>query len=135
MIVFDLSCDQGHRFEAWFGSSADYEAQQARGLVTCPACDSTSVSKAVMAPAVGAKGNSSRAAANPADVRRAVEENFDDVGRRFPEEARRRAELMAEGGEARGCYGQATLKEAIALVEEGIPVAPLPFRPKSLTDA
>jgi len=57
MIVFDLQCDDGHRFEGWFGSSSDYEQQSARGLVTCPECGSDSVSKAVMAPAVGAKGN------------------------------------------------------------------------------
>ncbi len=57
MIVFDLQCDVGHRFEGWFGSSSDYEGQSARGLVTCPECGSEKVSKAVMAPAVGAKGN------------------------------------------------------------------------------
>ncbi|MEP3420755.1 MAG: DUF1178 family protein [Erythrobacter sp.] len=57
MIVFDLQCDQGHRFEGWFGSSSDYESQCERGLVTCPECGSSAVDKAVMAPAVGAKGN------------------------------------------------------------------------------
>ncbi|MET0362462.1 MAG: DUF1178 family protein [Sphingobium sp.] len=57
MIVFDLNCSHGHRFEAWFGSSRDYDDQQARGLVSCPLCNDAHVTKAVMAPAVGAKGN------------------------------------------------------------------------------
>ena len=58
MIVFDLLCDPGgHRFEGWFGSSGDYEEQQARGLVSCPMCGSAQVGKAVMAPNVGRKGN------------------------------------------------------------------------------
>ncbi len=57
MIVFDLLCDQGHRFEGWFGSSADYERQQGAGYVACPQCGSVAVGKAVMAPAIGRKGN------------------------------------------------------------------------------
>lgn len=61
MIVFDLSCASGHRFEGWFGSSSDYADQQARGLVSCPHCGSAEVSKAPMAPAVPAKGNQDRA--------------------------------------------------------------------------
>lgn len=66
MIVFDLQCsEEGHRFEGWFGSSADYAAQQQRGLVTCPVCGSASVEKAVMAPAVGRKGNQAPARPEP----------------------------------------------------------------------
>jgi hypothetical protein len=57
MIVFDLHCSHGHVFEAWFGSSGDYEGQKARGLVSCPLCGDQAVDKAVMAPAVGIKGN------------------------------------------------------------------------------
>lgn len=57
MISFNLSCDNGHGFEGWFGSSADYENQQERGLVTCPICNSSTVSKALMAPNVTAKSN------------------------------------------------------------------------------
>ena len=60
MIVFDLKCSAAHVFEAWFGSSADYEAQAARGLVACPICGDTQTGKAVMAPAVAPKGNRSR---------------------------------------------------------------------------
>lgn len=61
MIVYDLSCEQNHRFEGWFGSSEDYAAQKARGLLSCPHCGSDEVGKAPMAPAVSAKGNSDRA--------------------------------------------------------------------------
>jgi hypothetical protein len=61
MIVFDLRCQHaGHVFEAWFGSSADYESQQQRGLLACPLCGDTVIEKAVMAPAIGPKGNQSR---------------------------------------------------------------------------
>jgi hypothetical protein len=67
MIVFDLQCDHSHRFEGWFGSSSDYEEQQLRGLVTCPECGSGEVSKAVMAPAVGAKGNTKSGTQNAAE--------------------------------------------------------------------
>ncbi|NVE93987.1 DUF1178 family protein [Altererythrobacter lutimaris] len=63
MIVFDLSCAAGHRFEGWFGSSSDYEDQRARGLVACPHCGTADVNKAPMAPAVPAKGNQDRAPA------------------------------------------------------------------------
>ena len=66
MIVFDLCCDAGHRFEGWFGSSEDYAGQQARGLVSCPTCDSTVVDKAPMAPAVPRKGNRQPAVPPPA---------------------------------------------------------------------
>ena len=65
MIVYDLSCDTGHRFEGWFGSSDDYARQQMRGLVTCPECGSGVVGKAPMAPAVGRKGNQRTGAASP----------------------------------------------------------------------
>ena len=57
MIVYDLICDHGHRFEGWFGSSGDYAEQRERGLVSCPQCGSGEVTKAPMAPAVPAKGN------------------------------------------------------------------------------
>ncbi|WP_347303651.1 DUF1178 family protein [Croceibacterium sp. TMG7-5b_MA50] len=57
MIVYDLQCDGQHRFEGWFGSSADFDSQQGRGLVTCPHCGSAKVNRAPMAPAVGRKGN------------------------------------------------------------------------------
>lgn len=131
MIVFDLKCAGGHVFEGWFGSSADYEDQQGRGLVSCPVCGSGEVTKAPMAPAVPAKGN---AAPDPATVKKVMAElaqlqgrmleKSEHVGDRFPEEAR--AIHLGES-EARAIHGRATREEAARLAEEGIPISPLPF--------
>lgn len=146
MIVFDLSCPSGHRFEGWFGSSADFATQRERGLVTCPQCGSDEVAKAPMAPAVPRKGNqvsvsSTDAAERPvaggkpspemlkamAKLAAMQAEALKDsswVGGKFAEESR----AMHYGErEAKAIHGQATLKEARELHEEGIPVAPLPF--------
>ena len=133
MIVFDLRCDGGHVFESWFGSSADYADQKERGLVRCPLCDSASVEKAVMAPNVAAKGNQ-RAATTPDPMKAALAalakaqekalEGSEWVGSRFADRAR----AMHLGEEATApIHGQATPQEARALVEEGVPVAPLPL--------
>jgi hypothetical protein len=146
MIVFDLSCHDGHRFEGWFGSSADYEDQRARGFLACPSCGSAEVSKAPMAPAVPAKGNARaevlppetpRQVANtpmPPQVKQALAalakvqaealQNSTWVGDKFAEETRKRH--YGERVEA-PIHGQASLAEAKALIEEGVPVAPLPF--------
>ncbi|MFL6845888.1 MAG: DUF1178 family protein [Allosphingosinicella sp.] len=134
MIIFDLKCaPQGHVFEAWFRSSADYEAQQGRGLVACPICGSDEVAKAPMAPAVPAKGDSG-AFAGPDDVKRMLAaaasvqkqllEKSEAVGDRFAEEARAIHLGEAEG---RAIHGRATREEAQSLAEEGVPIAPLPF--------
>ncbi|MDC8753366.1 DUF1178 family protein [Erythrobacter sp. sf7] len=148
MIVFDLSCAEGHRFEGWFGSSADYEDQRARGLLACPHCGSGDIAKAPMAPAVPAKGNSrsepvptapeaSQPMANtpmPPEVQKALAtlakaqaealKKSTWVGDKFAEESR--AMHYGERDEA-PIHGQASLAEAKALIEEGVPVAPLPF--------
>ena len=134
MIIFDLKCaPQGHVFEAWFGSSEDYEAQRARGLVACPICGAGEVDKAPMAPNVGAKGNQAEAAARGGEggARRhggGAEEDARParhfVGDKFADEAR--AIHLGEA-EARAIHGQATPQEAEDLRDEGIPVAPLPF--------
>ncbi|MGE0180398.1 MAG: DUF1178 family protein [Sphingomonas sp.] len=131
MIVFDLVCeDKGHVFEAWFGSSADYEAQRARGLVSCPICGAAA-DKAPMAPRVAAKGNSAPSAAEVkammeglASAQKHMLANSEHVGDRFPDEAR--AIHLGET-EARAIHGRATLAEAKDLADEGVPVAPLPF--------
>lgn len=146
MIVYDLSCTDGHRFEGWFGSSADFEDQRARGLLACPHCGSGDVAKAPMAPAVPAKGNTrqdvlpsetSRPMANspmPPEMQKALAtlakaqaealKNSTWVGDKFAEETRKMH--YGERDEA-AIHGQATLAEAKALIEEGVPVAPLPF--------
>ncbi|WP_164157705.1 DUF1178 family protein [Sandarakinorhabdus rubra] len=140
MIVYDLVCDAAHRFEAWFGNSADYEDQQARGLIACPVCGSGTVGKAVMAPAVPAKSNQQGQRASLANddpmarllmLQRAFEASSDYVGDRFAEEAR----AIHAAGEARSVHGEATPEEVKALREEGVPLLPLPFRPRARSDA
>ena len=142
MIVFDLECgSQGHVFEAWFGSTADYESQRERGLVSCPICGDQQVAKAVMAPRVAAKGNqrpaetrSDMVAAAPgeakemlralAEVQRQVLAQSDYVGERFADEAR---SIHLGETPARSIYGKATADQTRSLLEEGIAVAPLPL--------
>lgn len=142
MIKYALQCDQAHEFEGWFGSSADYDDQAARGLVECPVCGSRGVSKQIMAPAVaGTKAQRAAPAPDPkmremmmaamGEVRRHVEENFDYVGDAFAKEAR----AIHEGkSEERGIYGEASPSEVKALVEDGVRVAPLPPGPPKKTE-
>ncbi|HEX9947058.1 MAG TPA: DUF1178 family protein [Allosphingosinicella sp.] len=146
MIIFDLKCaPQGHVFEAWFGSSADYDEQQARGLVACPLCGSAEVLKAPMAPAVSAKGNASASKPFPstasghvsgapreakamlaaaAVLQKRLLAGSQALGDRFAAEAR--AIHLGEA-DARPIHGEATLAEARSLIEDGVPIAPLPF--------
>ncbi len=126
MIVLSLQCVQGHPFEGWFGSTEAFDDQARTKLVACPMCGTTDVSRLPSAPRV--KKGSTREAADTrvAEMYRALTETAsksEDVGDRFPEEARR-----MHYGEAsvRNIKGQATLSEAKGLVEEGIPVLPLP---------
>lgn len=142
MIKYALQCDQAHEFEGWFGSSADYDDQAARGLVECPVCGSHGVSKQIMAPAVaGTKAQRADPAPDPkmremmmaamGEVRRHVEDNFDYVGDAFAKEAR----AIHEGkSEERGIYGEASPTEVKALVEDGVRVAPLPPGPPKKTE-
>ena len=132
MIVFDLKCGGGHVFEAWFGSSGDYEDQQGRGLVSCPLCGSGEVGKAPMAPRLAAKAHAEEPSpqamkkmlAEMASLQKKMLEGSDNVGERFPDEAR--AIHLGEA-EARAIHGKATPAAAKDLIEDGIPVAPLPF--------
>jgi hypothetical protein len=136
MIHFALVCDQGHDFDAWFGSGAAYEDQAKARAVACPCCGSAEVKKAPMAPAV------KRGRAEPAgsreltekktyallkDLRAHLEANAEHVGPAFPEEARK---MHYGEAEARSIYGEASLEEARALREEGIPAVPLPPLPE-----
>ncbi|MEG3089735.1 DUF1178 family protein [Sphingomonas sp. PB4P5] len=144
MIVFDLKCAHDHVFEAWFGSSSAFEEQRARRLVACPFCGDVAVVKALMAPNLSAKGNSrpsvlpavaappSGAALTPEVMKAALQalataqakalEKSQWVGRTFADRAR----AMHAGEEtATPIHGQSTKAEAIALLEEGVAVAPL----------
>ncbi|MCX7890229.1 MAG: DUF1178 family protein [Rhodobacteraceae bacterium] len=148
MIRYALTCDQGHDFDSWFQSAGTADALLAEARVACVVCGSPQVSKAPMAPALslrvrkgksapeGAAGGAApppdlSAPANPleaaiAAMRRHIEENSEYVGMNFAAEAR-----AIHAGEApeRSIHGEARGDEARRLIEEGIPVAPLPFMP------
>jgi hypothetical protein len=124
MIVFDLQCgDGGETFEAWFRSNADYEAQRDGGLVQCPVCQSANVSKAPMAPCVPRKA-SDHPMAKLAAIQSELLKNSRWVGDEFADTAR----AMHAGDIGREqVHGNATLDQAKSLVDDGIPVAPLPL--------
>jgi hypothetical protein len=155
MIRYALRCERDHAFESWFQSSSAYESQVKRKLVECPTCGSTKVEKAIMAPrivkgTVGKKGREAapQVAATPEvtapgpqslmmaqerelraklkELRDHIVKNADNVGERFPTEARK----MHYGDIAhRPIFGEASPQEARELIEEGIEVAPLPVLP------
>ncbi|HEX3664930.1 MAG TPA: DUF1178 family protein [Rhizomicrobium sp.] len=132
MIVYALQCSEGHGFEGWFRDSVAFDEQETAGKLVCPVCDTRSVKKAMMAPALkGAPAE--RAPSAPEEIRKMrkfmtglrkyVEQNADYVGPKFPEEARK---IHYGETDERQIYGEATLKEAKELIEEGVDVAPLP---------
>jgi hypothetical protein len=154
MIRYNLRCDRGHAFESWFQSSSAYESQEKRKLVSCPACGSVKVERAIMAPQVVSKKGRDSAphAAAPAaatevaaptstpllmaqerelraklkELRDHIVKNADNVGERFPNEARK----MHYGDiEHRPIYGEASPEEARSLIDEGVEVSPLPVLP------
>ena len=137
MIRYALKCDLAHGFEAWFGSSSDYDDQTARGLVECPFCGSRAVDKAIMAPAVSGARSADSAAdvaarmqtvmmAAAREVRAHVEANFDYVGDSFAREAR---DIHEGKSEKREIYGEATPAEVRKLKDDGVPVSALPDAP------
>jgi hypothetical protein len=151
MIVFDLLCGTGHRFEGWFGSAADFASQKDRGLLQCPSCGAAKVERVPSAARfnLGATEPKRQPQAKPAEVpqktpdmegkdpfaiaqmlySRMLDEMLtksEDVGKQFPTEARR---IFYEQAPARAIRGQATNEEHEALLEEGIPVARLPVPP------
>ena len=150
MIRYALICEGGHRSEGWFRNGDDFDRQAAAGAVSCPACGSVSVGKALMAPALGGGRKSEAAQAENKseppkmqlaapdprhaalremlrEVRKHVTENADYVGERFADEARK---IHYQEAEPRGIYGEASPEEARALLEEGIEVHPLPILPE-----
>ncbi|WP_046113894.1 DUF1178 family protein [Aquincola tertiaricarbonis] len=152
MKVLDLCCSQGHGFEGWFSSEDDYASQLGRGLIGCPLCADTGISRRPSAPRLNLSGarapspSSAEAAAKPAaapplsrekalqaawmQAVRHVIAHTEDVGERFPEEARR----MHYGEiEARGIRGQASPEQREALLDEGIEIASLPM-PQALKE-
>ena len=155
MIRYSLRCARGHVFESWFQSSAAYESQEKRKLVSCPSCGSVKVERGIMAPQIVSKKGrntdvtvpaaSTAPAETPAtgstpllmaqerelraklkELRDHITKNADNVGERFPNEARK----MHYGDiEHRPIYGEASPDEARALIDEGVEVSPLPVLP------
>ena len=131
MIRYDLICASDHEFEGWFSSSADYDEQEQSGLLCCAICGTSSVEKAIMAPAVKtARKSEARAkqaakamSAMAAKIRTEIGKNCENVGANFAEEAR--AIHYGEKPE-RGIYGSTTAEESESLKEEGIAAHPLP---------
>mgnify|MGYP000727595696 CR=1 FL=1 len=138
MIRYTLHCDDDHEFEGWFGSSADFDSQMASGYISCPVCHSLTVTKTLMAPNVTTGHQKDAINALVMDTTRRemldklkqavgeIRKNAEDVGEKFPEEARK---IHYGETEARGIIGQASPDEAEALIEEGIGIAALPVFP------
>ncbi|ANK87390.1 MULTISPECIES: DUF1178 family protein [unclassified Rhizobium] len=141
MIRYSLTCDNAHEFEGWFSESADFERQVASGFLTCPVCHSAAISKLLMAPSVSTARKKDERQTLAMDAMRrealqklkeavaAVKANSEDVGTKFPEEARK---IHYGEADARGIIGQATVDEAQALVEEGIEIAAIPVLPEDV---
>jgi hypothetical protein len=128
MIHYSLICDGGHSFESWFRDSATFEKQAAKDLVSCPICHSTKIARDVMAPNI-ARGRDDaprKLRAKLRELHDTVIAQTEDVGERFPQEAR-----AIEDGEAerRAIRGRATFEEAKALLEDGIEILPIPGLP------
>lgn len=137
MIRYSLKCGAGHGFESWFKNADGFQALQAAGQVVCPVCGVIEVEKDLMAPAVRPAGTA--AAAKPdlstpgtdleeklAALKKQIEENSEYVGMNFAAEARK---IHAGDAPERTIHGEAKPDEARAMIEEGLPVAPLPFLP------
>ena len=133
MILFDLLCAEDHVFEAWFLDSETYESQAASGVIECPVCGDTRIAKALMAPNVarGVEAIDPTQVAMVMNQLRAMHEeiarNSDDVGEKFPEEARK---IHYGETEKRNIHGRANLDDARALDDEGIEFGVLPPLPK-----
>ena len=135
MIQFSLICDNGHSFDSWFKSAKAFEKLNSAGMVSCSLCGSVQVEKAIMAPRVrtskqqtpSLKAENSPAEQALKELRNYVEKNSDYVGADFAKEAR---DIHEGNSPERSIFGEAKPEEAKKLLEDGIPVTPLPFSPK-----
>ena len=134
MIVFNLSCQLCNcSFEGWFDNSREYIKQKNKNLISCPACNSTNIEKGLMTPNLNKKTNSKNdkikktMASNISKIRDIVEKNFDYVGDKFTEEAKK---IKYGETKERSIYGEATLKQTKELIDEDIDIVPLPFSSK-----
>lgn len=149
MIRYSLTCDKDHSFDSWFKSASAFDALQKAGMLSCAVCGSAEVRKSVMTPRIGKSvdvapqqlpapqpdrplsGPASPAEQAVKELRDHIEANSEDVGKDFATEARK---IHHGEAPARSIRGEAKLPEAKALIEEGVPVAPLPFLPQRKTN-
>ncbi len=134
MIVFNIVCKEcSYSFEGWFENSNEFTKQKKRNLVLCPSCNSNKVNKGLMAPNVGKKTNSKNQkiktslASNIKKLKKIIEKDFDYVGDKFTEEAKK---IKYGESKDRSIYGEATLEQTKELLEEEIDITPLPFSTK-----
>ena len=134
MIVFNLVCTKcEYPFEGWFDDTESFNSQKKRKLIKCPSCDSSKISKTLVAPNVSKKSNAKSVknkktlASNIKKIRKIVEKNFDYVGDNFFEEAKK---IKYGETKDRPIYGEATIEETKELIEEEINITPLPFQSK-----
>ena len=140
MILFDLQCEKGHKFECWFASSANYHEQLKNKMIVCPYCNSTKIQKSLMAPNINTKSTSKNSKNNNKQklaqnnlqnqikkFKKYIEKNTDNVGKNFAEEARK---IYYGETKSRPIRGESTEKEAQDLLEEGIPFSQLPWHSK-----
>ncbi|NTB98901.1 DUF1178 family protein [Agrobacterium tumefaciens] len=138
MIRYALACEKGHEFEGWFAGSDDFDDQLRRGFLSCPVCNSVQVSKLLMAPSVSTARKKDERQTLAMDTARKealakireavanIRANAEDVGDKFPEEARK---IHYGEADERGIIGNASAQDAKALLDEGIEIAPLPVLP------
>ena len=134
MIVFNLNCsDCSSSFEGWFENTKHYNKQIRKGLLTCPSCNSTQIKKGLMAPNVSKKSNSKISkrnksiASNVKKLKKIIEKEFDYVGDKFTEEAKK---IKYGEVKERAIYGEASIEQTKELIDEDIDVLPLPFSTK-----
>ena len=140
MILFDLSCENGHQFEAWFPSSSKYDEQIRKKLVSCPFCETHNVKKSLMAPNLNLSSSNKKTKKQKKDIseknslekqiikfKNYIERNTENVGKNFAEEARK---IYYGEKESRAIRGETTEAEAKDLAEEGIPFSKLPWSSK-----
>ena len=134
MIVFNLNCSNcASSFEGWFENTKDYNKQIRKGLLTCPSCNSTQIKKGLMAPNVSKKSNSKISksnksiASNVKKLKKIIEKEFDYVGDKFTEEAKK---IKYGEVKERPIYGEASIEQTKELIDEDIDVLPLPFSSK-----
>lgn len=137
MIRYALTCAKDHAFDSWFQSAAAFDKLKSAGMITCAVCGTGEVKKSIMAPRVRTSDEPPLSApASPAEqalkeLREKVEANSEDVGSNFAKEAR----AMHDGtAPERSIFGEAKIQDAKALIEDGIPVVPLPFGPNRKTN-